>query len=1021
MEVKRTEEQSGKKRKDDGSDLKAKVEADLARMLRGLGVQESTADFVAGAGAWAGDLVAQLTQDLALAHRDAEKSGAKGEEGRDRLEQLRGFGELLLRQIKVVEEPPENLPEDDTELHFKKNGELYLPKNHRKLLDDLGVDKKNMGQSVVDALKGATKIDAAGWLNVGRAVLQALYGSTGDTKTRMTRAVTEGLKALSQEAIQAGIREAGKSRTQEQTRTRERDRTRETRGDVETQVDETRREKSTSFIDGNGGEHASKKAAKMGDANGRSSAATAMHALINTRAEFNKRKGASDKQTQAAKALAKTIADRLEVSSPKQARELQQTAQGLISGKKDWNAFASAVFDKLHAIGGETEDEVARPLHALFESLQLAGGDDGDPEKNQMLGLVVTAALCEVLAHQGGALPAEGIRMAGQVAEELGMDHLSSVTGFLQSQAKGSGGARVVDLSGAPEPDHFDWPDLDPGVQKLASSLIQEMGIQDPSGGNLPVAAEFTQALEDAMKMAGIDTGDPAALQDPKAKEKVAEHLLERMAKQGSGRANGLLHMLKTQQASRARTPEVMGKLDGQARLCQELASDCQVAEALLGHAKQPRTDALDRVDAQLADIDVRSQAEGLSDEETARLDVRKNQLLRQKEALARPQGEVADEVVNEVGNRLGFTDAADAYRNLTALRQALSKPDGNRDQQQVLSSWSQAFEQKSKGVDDAEFGKQGLAAIQAVQGGKEPDAAFMKELAGRVKTARDGLSQQLGQEKGNLVTMSQGYASQASNLGGLGDPELADTYFRGAVRNTWNHAAGGLGQEDAVHPHDHRDAFERSWDTTTWLGGRDKRDDDKIKRKKDQEDFESIKAILSDPSLEFFDKMFIVISLIVNKLRDKVEEDSIEQLDREELMWMNEQLAHEHQKEAEMAHRDVHEQGKKVDGAKSEYDKAKMAYENAGPEGKDGAERNLATARKKYDAEYTKFEAGKKKLAEIWEARDVHRVRIASDRRHVDIFAAKVKRNTHLVEMWMDLLKNFEEHKNRNLQKMLQ
>ncbi|MEL7372742.1 MAG: hypothetical protein AAFN74_27705, partial [Myxococcota bacterium] len=223
-------------------------------------------------------------------------------------------------------------------------------------------------------------------------------------------------------------------------------------------------------------------------------------------------------------------------------------------------------------------------------------------------------------------------------------------------------------------------------------------------------------------------------------------------------------------------------------------------------------------------------------------------------------------------------------------------------------------------------------------------------------------------------------------------------------------------------------DPFRTADEYAASMGGRiDKR----RAEMKQRDNFDDIRAILNDPALEFFDKIFLVMTMLIDRTRDKIEEDQIDQLDREEMMWINEQMAHEYQKEVELAQRDIHELGKEVDKAAGAFTAAERrlkqleampAQERAPDHDREvaAAKAGLAEAKEQWAEGMGRFETRKEVLNELRDARDAHRVQIASDRRSADIFAAKVKRNTHVVEMYMDLIKTFEDHKQRNLQRML-
>jgi hypothetical protein len=1036
----------GKKGKGSGhSDLDAKVKADLARLMNGLGLNDDVSTFLAkGLGDFGQDLFEQLKSDLKKAH------GETGEEGPAFRDQVLDFATRLLNQVELLQNPPEEL-EGSEKIRFKEDGSLWLPENHglRKLLEGLGFEQDdqgknlNLGDQVKKVLRGFTQIDASSWLSIGAEVLKEVYGGSGDIKLRMAKGLQAGLRSFAREAVKAGVTSAAERRATagDSTRTRNRnERTERTFGSGDdTRSGQIRRENASRKVVNGGEESSKKRTGSIEDAQtGRRNAATAMHALIGHLAESGKNGRVDDKRSQAAKTLADTVARRLEVDDNKVVKQLRGLAQSLVTGQKDWNAYANGVFDALDEFDAETRQDVAAPLRAMYSAVE-ATGDPNDEATGEMMALVVTSALSEVLAQTAGAAPAEGLKMAAQIADDLGKQHLGKLTEMLRNTAKGASGAQVVDLSDLPAPEGMQWPQVSEPVMAVAEQLIDSLGVS-VEGGNVPVAADFMLALNRAVDEAGVELADPSDLKEPEAQLAVAEKLLERLVEDGSDKAKALLSALRGHQAMMAGSAGWAESLQVESRHLENLSRDGRVAAALLGGTAADKGAAIARVQEELDSLDGMLEGEDLEaldaavasgeapDSPAVRARLRQGQLERQLQALETDVAEAEElppsvmSVVDEVALQMGIQEATAELGESQRLQVALQDP--SDEHAAVLGEWEGRLQAhvNEHGDEEGDFGRDLLDGIRRARadGGLSPDAPVVEQLRQRRSGLRGELVEVFASEAADLESASSSVRDASRQSPKMEPRRLADSMFRGAVVQTWNQAGGGLKRSDVTYDPEAGDAFDRSWDATSWLGGRDKPKEGDVKWKKHQEDFETIKSILSDPALEFFDKMFIVMSLIVNKLRDKVEEDSIEQLDREELMWMNEQLAHEHQKEAEMAHRDVHEQGKNVDKAKAEYEKAKTAYEKAGEGERDGAEKDLVNARKKYDAEYTKFEGGKKKLAEIWEARDVHRVRIASDRRHVDIFAAKVKRNTHLVEMWMDLMKNFEDHKNRNLQRML-
>ena len=563
----------------------------------------------------------------------------------------------------------------------------------------------------------------------------------------------------------------------------------------------------------------------------------------------------------------------------------------------------------------------------------------------------------------------------GQVLDDPELDEVSRL--FSSAAAKGAGsGPRLHDLSGMPAPDQVVWPDVDPKVLDFAHDLLGAQGLNvNVVGANEMAASNFVGILGMASTVAEQAAGRPVDFNDPQDQVAVLRVAIENLG-DVSPTARALSGAFEAVAKIDPEEAEILSTQLGRHR--QKIATTW-VVEGLTTRDPDAVDQARSLLQAELRDVEEALKAHDEAPPELANV---RTTITAQLEALAAPDGDMAKIVLNGGLAELQFPgqepDGPDPVGWARMARSSYEKAAGHAQMNLDLSRASSAVAPEAAGA----LARSAMAAIW------------------------------------NVAAEAAGAASVESGGGVGGGPPRRP---------------GGAGRSDGGGPGGPRgpgdfDGFDNADSYAAGMGARvDKRD----KVQEGRQSFDDIRAILNDPSLEFFDKIFLVMTMLIDRMRTKVEEDQIDQLDREEMMWINEQLAHEYQKEVEMAQRDIHELGKEVDKAAGAYTKSERHLKQleATPEAERAPDhdKQVADARKVFEeskAGWTdhmgRFEQRKTVLNELRDARDAHRVQIASDRRSADIFAAKVKRNTHVVEMYMDLIKTFEEHKQRNLQRML-
>ena len=634
---------------------------------------------------------------------------------------------------------------------------------------------------------------------------------------------------------------------------------------------------------------------------------------------------------------------------------------------------------------------------------KLLGDDDsarltdatGDRRPGTLRGGVLGLADARVQSGDNRKLAGQTGDMFRALAEALGDDSgvLEELTRSMSSAAAKGVGAepRLIDLSSVPAPQGFQWPDVDPKVADFANEVLGPAGLNvEVVGGNEVVAGHFLTVLGMAANVAGQELGRPVDLQDPRDQAAVLRVAVDSLA-EVSPTAKALSEAFDS--VSSIPDPQQAGFLRAQLGRHERSSVTTWVVEALTGREPQAMAAAKQKVAAALRDVE--AQIEGLADVPPELANDRTS-LVGQQQALEDPDSLLGQAVVKGGLHHLQYSEE-EPHSPVEWARMARGTYDKAVNVVRERLDVAEASQEVAPHAASA-VGRSALATIWNVAA--EATGAPPLPTAGGGGAA-GGPPNPPGPPGGGLPP---------GGPPGGGPPP-----------------GGPPGGGPPRRPGD-IDSFDASDNYAASMGARvDKRDH----KAEQRQSFDEVRAILNDPSLEFFDKMFLVMAMLIDRMRSKIEEDQIDQLDREEMMWINEQLAHEYQKEVEMAQRDIHELGKEVDKAAGAFTKAERNLKQleATPEGERGPtfDKDLADAKQVFDGakqnwgdHMGRFEKRKTVLNELRDARDAHRVQIASDRRSADIFAAKVKRNTHVVEMYMDLIKTFEEHKKRNLARML-
>ncbi len=626
-----------------------------------------------------------------------------------------------------------------------------------------------------------------------------------------------------------------------------------------------------------------------------------------------------------------------------------------------------------------------RPAQLLGDTSPHAEAPSGERKPGTMAGGVLGMAQARVQSGDNRRLANQTRELFKALKEVLGddggaLDELARE--FSAAASKGVGHQpRLIDLSRVPTVDPVVWPTVDPKVEDFAHQVLGPEGLNvQVVGGNEMAAANFMTVLGMATKKAESEMGRPVDLEDPQDQAAVLRVAIDNLvdvsptAKALSAAFDALASTLD---------PEQAGVLQTQLGRHERKIATTWVVEALTSRAPEALATAQAEVSQALRAVD---QALEAFEEPPPELANAKTGLTAQRQALTDPDGSLAQAVL-----RGGLAE--------------LQFPTSSAGGPDVVTWAQQARRSYEKAAGDARMKLETGTAAQAVAPNAAP-ALGRSSLATIWNVAAEAAGGvppwgPSGPNQGGSGGGGSGGPGRPGGPGGPGGPPRRPGDF-GSFETADNYAASMGARVDKRNAHDGR-----------------------------RDNFDDIRAILNDPALEFFDKIFLVMTMLIDRMRNKIEKDQIDQLDREEMMWINEQLAHEYQKEVEMAQRDIHELGKEVDKSASAFSKAERHLKQleATPEEERAPDHDKQVADAKNLFEQAKgswtdnmgrFEQRKTVLNELRDARDAHRVQIASDRRSADIFAAKVKRNTHVVEMYMDLIKTFEEHKKRNLARML-
>ena len=573
------------------------------------------------------------------------------------------------------------------------------------------------------------------------------------------------------------------------------------------------------------------------------------------------------------------------------------------------------------------------------------------------------------------------------VFDEIGRMMSSASTRELGSRPN------LIDLSGVSLPQPVVFPETRQAVVDFADDALGPTGLNlNVVGGNEMAAANFIGIIEGATQAAENELGRPVDLQNPQDQAHVLRVAVNHFA-EVSPTARSVSQAFDS--VASVPEPEEATHLRAQVGRHQRSVATTWVVEALTTRQPEATESARQHVQAALADVE--TQIGGHSE----------------------PPAELAN-----------------ARTTLTAQMQALREPDSLLGQAVLTGGLGELQHSSEEQHGPVEWSR--MARSTFVRAGLDAQArletcgaqhATVAQSAAAVAHSALAAVWNISAESAQTVFFGSG--------GGGGGPEGAGGGHGGGgggPRGTNGGGGGGggprgTGGSGSGGGPEKINAFQTADNYAATMGARvDQRNETEEAR----QDFSDIRAILMDPSLEFFDKMFLVFTLMIDRMRTRIEKDQIAQLDREEMMWINEQLAHEYQKEVEMAQRDIHELGKEVDKAAGRYTKAqrKLNELEKTPANERGSDHDqqVASARDEFNSanndwhdHMQRFDARKGVLNELRDARDAHRVQIASDRRSADIYAAKVKRNTHVVEMYMDLIKTFEDHKNRNIARMFQ
>ena len=452
------------------------------------------------------------------------------------------------------------------------------------------------------------------------------------------------------------------------------------------------------------------------------------------------------------------------------------------------------------------------------------------------------------------------------------IDDLSKLVSSVM--AKGVGGQpRLIDASGAPAPQNIAYPNVDPKVAEFADAALGPEGLNvEVVGGNEVAAANFLGILGMATNVTEKELGRPIDLSDPQDQAAVLRIAIDNLIE-----VSPTARALSSAFEALSTTPdaEAIATFRDQMGRHQRSMATTWVVEALTTKEPDALKTAQKSVSTALEGVQAAIDESG----ETPELANARTTLNAQLRALQEPDDLLAQAVLRGGLGELQYSES-DAGMDATA--------------------WSRL----ARGT----FEKATLDAQRRLDAGLAGQAVAPEAAAALGRSSLAAIWNVAAEAAGGVPLAGGGGIGGPPGGGGIGGPPGSDGM------PPFDPGNGGPGRPGDMSNFDLADSY------TASLGGRvDKRQ----AIEEGRQSFDDIRAILNDPSIEFFDKIFLVMTMLIDRMRDKVEKDQIDQLDREEMMWINEQLAHEYQKEVEMAQRDIHELGKKVEDSAERFAKA--------------------------------------------------------------------------------------------------
>ena len=875
------------------------------------------------------------------------------------------------------------------------------------LLKGLGVDIGGLEKPVADIIGKAAnsrnyhnlgRFDT--WTKVGRDVLIAVLGTPGTPHTKGIAGALAGLvslgDALEQPALPSGPKLTSGSKT-----------VLDTNGSGQTW---------TQFSQSKGSTDSEKIALESGS----KAMKGGLLALVAARTQEN---GLKDARRRAAQ-LTQGLATSLGLRDPQRVQIAKTLAQTLAQ-HADVDDAAAAIFKSLGVeSGAEGGSDAARMLHTLYQAVRGSGGFGAAEET------IVAAALTEKIAVELGAEPGVGAQMARKLLEDNGLPFPAS------PEPTSPNKPQPKDLSHLPAPEALHYPDSfeqDEGFRTFLDSLLPVKA----EGGNLAVAIKLGEALYPLVEELRGREGENVSLTDPRQQTKIFEAAL-RTIEDTSPLASALLELRSHKSSEGSGPSETKQRLGVMLNELKGRERGAQILEALLD--KNPA--GAKALRQSLQEAKARLPADAVAQRE---------QLEAQSAALEAPDSPQAQQVVKDLlvmvehpstlaelhGQLADALENPQAPKSQTILAQQIKRTKGhlskvkglNAEAAAVLQTKLQVFQHAIEGKPPTE------ERANTIQEFKDIAAAYARQTQGETPAPKEWVQKFSASLKQGIESM-EAQAAAIDEATTLAQSTGEDSWLRAAATVMWDHKANEYeahhhsgGQQPPRRPGEKKGSslFDEVEQRMASLGGKP---NDRQAEIEDKKSIEAATAILNDPSIDFFDRIFLFLTLLVERHRKKIERDMIGQLDSEERMWIHEQGAHEKQKEVEIIQRDIHEIGKKLEPVNTVINRAEreIARIEKVPETDRTQEQKAAHGKAHTVLEDAKDE--KRVLVEAFESkqvqlerdrgkRDAHRVEIASDRRSIDIQAAVVKRNTHLVEMLMDMIKTFDDHRNRNLQRI--